>query len=93
MVFISVFTHSSYKNQHFWGSLGASTLPGLALLCVAVSLQQPLSAFGKTRPSPAVLFLKHPLSRPNLVGNQQRSWGSASSSLPESFQTFRNRRG
>lgn len=53
IIFISVFTHSSYKNQHFWGSLGASSPPGL-LGCV-----WPCStcAFGKSRPSPA---LKHP---------------------------------
>lgn len=65
IIFISVFTHSSDKNQHFWASLGACTPPGLALLCVALSLQQPLSEFGKTRPSPSMLFLKHPFSRPS----------------------------
>lgn len=71
------------KNQHFWGSLGSSSpsRPGLAV-CGLV----PLSAFGKSRPSPA---LKHPFSRHKPGCKSAEGLGLCFQQLPESFQTFR----
>lgn len=76
MVFISVFTHSLHKNQHFWGSLGSPILP--RAVCGPVPAATEKVWENQTFPSPA-------LPQTSLLQAVNQSFQS----LPGSAQTFR----